>query len=563
AVMTEAGRLSDEVLAPLNWSGDREGASLKDGVVTTPSGFNEAYQKFAEGGWAGLSYDPEYGGQGLPQTLSTAVMECWQAANLSFGLSPTLTLGAIEALEAHGSEDQKQTFLPKLNAGTWTGTMNLTESHAGSDVGALRSKAVPNGDGTFSITGTKIYITYGEHDMAENIVHLVLARLPDAPIGTRGISLFLVPKYHVNADGSLGERNDVQCVGLEEKLGIHGSPTCVMAFGEKGGATGTLIGRENKGMACMFTMMNNARLAVGVQGLAMGERAYQKAHAFALERKQGKLFGLQHQSADMVPIIQHPDVRRMLLDMRAKVEAARAICLANAFAIDEARTAANDEDKRRAKLREELLIPLSKAWSTDIGCEVASTGIQVHGGMGYVEETGAAQFLRDARITPIYEGTNGIQAIDLVTRKLPMEGGEAVQSFIREMRMTAGELQRHDVHGLKEMGVLLARNLESVEATTQFLLEKIGSAPTEALSGATPYLDQLGTIAGAHYLGLGAIAAAKQIEASPDASQFYRSRLVTARYFFDSVLPRVEGLVSAITTGRSTFLDLEVDLLAL
>ncbi|MFP3944842.1 MAG: acyl-CoA dehydrogenase family protein, partial [Alphaproteobacteria bacterium] len=420
-VLGGAGRLAAEVIAPLNRTGDLQGTRLIDGgEVRTAEGFARAYRQFVDAGWGGLCHPPQWGGQGLPRMLSFAVLEMMQAANVSWGLCPMLTQGAVEALIDHGTEELQRLYLPRLVSGEWPGTMNLTEPQAGSDVGALKTRAEPLGGGAYRITGTKIYITWGEHDMAENIVHLVLARLPDAPPGTRGVSLFLVPKFLVNPDGSLGERNDVFCVGLEKKLGIHGSPTCVMAYGEKGGATGWLIGEENRGMACMFTMMNNARLAVGLQGVAVGEAAYQAALAFARERRQGKPYGRQHEAVEALPIIEHPDVRRMLMTMKAKVEAARAICYANAAAIDLARSLEDEAGREAAKAREDLLTPVSKAFSTDLGVEIASTGIQVHGGMGYIEETGAAQFLRDARIAPIYEGTNGIQALDLVNRKLPM-----------------------------------------------------------------------------------------------------------------------------------------------
>ncbi len=407
AVLEEAGKLAGGVLAPLNRIGDRQASRLENGVVRTPDGFKEAYAKYVEGGWNALPFPPEHGGQGLPMALSTAVFEMWNSANMGFALCPLLNVGAVEALHAHGTQEQKQVYLPKLVSGEWTGTMNLTEPQAGSDVGALRTRAVRDGDG-YRITGQKIFITYGEHDMAANIVHLVLARLPDAPPGTRGISLFLVPKFLVDADGKLGQRNDVRCVSLEHKLGIHASPTCVLAYGDNGGAVGFLIGEENRGMECMFTMMNNARLNVGLQGVAIAERAYQQARDFARQRVQSR--PVTATSGDTYPIIHHPDVRRMLLSMRAQTEAMRALAYYTAGAIDRARHYPDSEARAAQQRRVDLLIPVVKAWSTDLGVEIASTGVQVHGGMGFIEETGAAQHLRDARIAPIYEGTNGIQA---------------------------------------------------------------------------------------------------------------------------------------------------------
>ncbi|NOT41778.1 MAG: acyl-CoA dehydrogenase, partial [Alphaproteobacteria bacterium] len=473
----------------------------------------------------------------------------WQSASMAFGLCPLLSQGAIEALTVHGTPEQKRLYLPKLVAGTWTGTMNLTEPQAGSDVGALKSKAVKQGDGTYKITGTKIFITWGEHDAAENIIHLVLARLPDAPPGTRGISLFLVPKFLVKPDGSLGARNDLRCVGLEHKLGIHGSPTCVMSFGDNGGATGFLIGHENKGMSAMFTMMNAARLNIGVQGVAIAERSFQQAYAYARERRQGKPFGLQHEVLEMSPIIFHADVRRMLLTQKAIAEAGRAICLANAMAIDLARHGQTEAERTEAKVREELLTPISKAWCTDMGVEAASLGVQVHGGMGYIEETGAAQHYRDARITPIYEGTNGIQAIDLIGRKLSLEGGEVVRRFLAEARDTAAKCEQGDTTELQSIGRELARALKVVESATAWLQDKMRSSPNEALPGATPYLRMMGHIAGAHYLGLGALAAEARLKKHDPDRQFLHARIATAQFFAEQLLPQTEGLLGPTTRG--------------
>ncbi|MGZ9111908.1 MAG: acyl-CoA dehydrogenase family protein, partial [Rhodoplanes sp.] len=415
SVLVEAGRFASEVIAPLNRVGDKFGTPFKDGAVTTPPGWKEAYTAWAAAGWNGLAAPAEWGGQALPLALNAACIEMWNSASMAFGIGPVLTIGAIEALDKHGTNPLKQKYLEKLTTGEWMGTMQLTEPQAGSDVGALRSKAERNADGTYRITGSKIFITYGEHDLTDNIIHFVLARLSDAPPGTKGISLFLVPKYFVNDDGSLGERNDARCHSIEHKLGIHGSPTCTMVYGDKGGATGWLIGEENRGLNCMFTMMNNARLAVGLQGVGIAERATQAAMAYARDRKQGRA-GANGSS----PIIAHPDVRRMLLTMRALTHAARAICYATGTAIDRAHRAKDDAARKAADQRASLLTPVAKAFSTDIGTEVASLGVQVHGGRGFIEETGAAQHYRDARIAQIYEGTNGIQAIDLVARKLPM-----------------------------------------------------------------------------------------------------------------------------------------------
>ena len=426
--------------------------------------------------------------------------------------------------------------------------MNLTEPQAGSDVGAIRAKAVKQADGSYKITGTKIFITWGEHDAASNIIHLVLARLPEALPGTRGISLFLVPKFLLQADGSLGPNNDLRCVGLEHKLGVHGSPTCVMSFGDSGGATGFLIGHENKGMPAMFTMMNSARLNVGVQGVAIAERSFQQALAFARERRQGKPFGLQHDTLEMSAIIFHADVRRMLLTQKALVEAGRAICLSNAMAIDRARHGETPAVRAMAKAREELLTPISKAWCTDMGVEAASLGIQIHGGMGFIEETGAAQHYRDARITPIYEGTNGIQAIDLIGRKLALDGGKVVQSFLDDVRTTASLCERGSA-ALRSIAIELVRAHKAVESATVWLQTQMRSSPVQALPGATPYLRMIGLLAGAHYLGRGAAAAAQQLDAGGADALFLNTRISVAQFFAEQLLPQVEGLLGPVTRG--------------
>src|SRR5262244_4191316 len=439
AVLGEAGKFASDILGPLNAIGDRDGTRFKDGAVTTAPGWKEAYRAWAQAGWNGLAAPAQWGGQGLPHALNAACLEMWNSASMAFGIGPVLTMAGIDALVAHGSEALKRAYLPKLVSGEWMGTMQLTEPQAGSDVGALRTRAERTADGSYRIRGTKIFITYGDHDMTDNIVHFVLARLPDAPAGTRGISLFLIPKFPVNADGSLGARNDIYPSGVEHKLGMHASPTCTMTMGDRGGAIGYLIGEENRGMQCMFTMMNQARLAVGLEGVGVADRAYQQALAYAQERKQGKAAGKNGDGLD--PIIVHPDVKRMLMQMRAMTAAARSICYATAVALDVSKRAKDAEVREDAAARGALLTPIAKAFSTDIGNEVAYLGVQVHGGMGFIEETGAAQHLRDARITSIYEGTNGIQSIDLVTRKLAAGGGASVWALLAELDATIKQVE--------------------------------------------------------------------------------------------------------------------------
>ncbi len=562
AVLTESGRLASEVIAPTNRAGDEYGSRLTDKGVQTAPGFANAYRKFVGGGWGSIPCEPEHGGQGLPYTLFAACQEMIHSANLAFGLCPLLTSGAVEAVTAHASDEVKDVYLSKMISGEWTGTMNLTESQAGSDLGTLRTKAEPQADGTYLIKGTKIFITWGDHDMAENIIHLVLARLPDAPSGTSGISLFLVPKFLVNADGSIGPRNDVKAVGVEHKLGIHGSPTCTMAFGEDKGAVGYLIGIENKGLACMFTMMNVERLSVGLQGTAMIERAYQQALAYAQERKQGKPWSKRREEMDSVPIIKHPDVRRMLLTMKAHAEASRAICYANAMAIDLARHSTNSDVRQKAKSREELLTPISKAFSTDMGVEMTSIGVQIHGGMGFVEETGAAQYLRDVRITPIYEGTNGIQAIDLATRKLSMGGGEAVRDFIAEAEQCAENLVQSGNSQLGVIGPRLREGVEALSRASDWMLSHVKERPEECLAGATPYLRLFGTVAGGHYLGLGALAAQKRLDANDPEAAFYRSKISVTKFYAENVLPLAQGYVAPVTSGVDALYELTPDQLA-
>jgi len=505
AVLAESARFSEQVIAPLNREGDKFGTPFKDGVVTTAPGWKDAYKAWQAGGWNALAAPPAFGGQGLPQIVNVACSEMWQAASMAFAVGPLLTMAAIDALYAHGSDELKKTYLEKLVSGEWMGTMQLTEPQAGSDVGALRTRAERAPDGTYRITGQKIFITYGEHDLTDNIIHFVLARLPDAPPGTRGISLFLVPKFLLKPDGSPGERNDVRAHSVEHKLGIHGSPTCTMIFGDQGGAIGYLIGRENAGMACMFTMMNRARLGIGVQGVGIAERATQQALAYARDRRQGREPGTK--PGEMAPIIAHPDVRRMLLTMRALTQAARAICYATAIAIDRGERSQDEAARRAGEHRASLLTPVAKAFATDIANEVTSLGVQVHGGMGFIEETGAAQHFRDARIAAIYEGTNGIQAIDLVTRKLPLENGEAVAAHIDELRGIVKELGASNEPGFGWAPVRLGDAVESLSRATQWLLARLDKEPDAALVGATPYLRLFALATGGAYLAKEALAA--------------------------------------------------------
>lgn len=552
-VLEEAGKFAASVIAPLDKVSDKQGCTLKDGAVTTPVGWRAAYEAWTAAGWSSVAAEEEFGGQHLPTSVTSALTEFWNSASPAFGIGGVLTMGAIEALTAHGSPELQQTYLTKMVAGTWTGTMNLTESQAGSDLAALRAKAVKQADGTYRVFGTKIFISYGEHDIAENIVHLVLARLPDAPAGTRGISLFLVPKVLVNADGSLGERNDVVCAGIEHKLGLHGSPTCTMVFGEKGeGAIGYLVGEENRGLACMFTMMNNARLAVGIQGVAVAERATQRAFAYAKDRRQGKAPGFEGSA----PIIAHPDVKRMLLTMRAETDAARAICLKTADALDRARRLPDPSARAAALAEASLLTPVAKAFSTDIGIEVASTGVQVHGGMGYVEETGAAQHMRDARIFAIYEGTNGIQAIDLVTRKLPQEGGDVVNAVIADYRDIAAEVAALNSPDFGHTGVRLAEAIDALARATLKILDWLPSDQAKALAGATPYLRLFARAAGGAYLAKVALAAYAE-RAAGGTDPRLAARIALARFFAENLATEAKGLEESVTSGANGVLEAE------
>ena len=533
AIIAEAGRFATDVIAPLNGPGDRHGATLRDGAVAMPPGWKDAYRTWAAAGWNGICAPAEWGGQALPHSLGAACIELWNGASMAFGIGPVLTTGAIEALASHASDELKRLYLPRLVSGEWMGTMQLTEPQAGSDLGALRLRAERAGDGSYRLTGQKIFITYGEHDLTDNIVHLVLARLPDAPAGSRGISLFLVPKLLPDPDGAPGERNDLRAHSIEHKLGLHASPTCTMVMGDAGGATGWLIGEEHRGLACMFTMMNMARLSVGLQGVGIAERATQQAMHYARERRQGRAIGAAGEGPSA--IIAHPDVRRMLLTMRALTAAARSLCYATAAAID-----------RGTPDQAALLTPVAKAFATDIGVEVASLGVQVHGGMGYIEETGAAQHLRDARIAPIYEGTNGIQAIDLVTRKLPLGDGAVVRDLIAAMRRRLQGVQEAGTPALDLTAAALRESVESLDRASSWLLARLDDGPDAALAGATPYLRLFGITAGGCLIAEEAMAAQKH--ADPRAP----ARIAIARFYADNIAVQAQGLERVVTSGTGS-----------
>jgi acyl-CoA dehydrogenase len=543
AVLGEAGRFATNVLAPLNAAGDRFGAKFKDGEVTTPPGWKEAYRGWAAAGWNGLAAPAQWGGQSLPRALNAACVEMWNSAAMAFAVGPILTMAAVDALAVHGSEALKTAYLPKLVSGEWTATMQLTEPQAGSDVGALRTRAEPAADGSWRVTGTKIFITYGEHDLTDNIIHFVLARIAGAPEGTKGVSLFLVPKF-LGADGALGARNDVRAHSIEHKMGLHASPTCTMVYGDRGGATGYLVGEENHGMACMFTMMNEARLAVGLQGVAIAEAATQQALAYARERRQGRAPEAAPGSAS--PIIAHMDVRRMLITMRALTRAARAICYATAVALDRARLAGDPAMRRAAADRAALLTPVAKAFSTDIGSEVASLSIQVHGGMGFIEETGAAQFYRDARIAQIYEGTNGIQAIDLVTRKLPMDGGAVVAAYLDELRRSVDAVTAVNDPAFGETGARLADAVESLAQATAWILPRLTASPEAALANATVYLRLFASAAGGCMLAEEALAASRLAEHDRGDRQ---GRIAVARFFAENLAAQAPALARVVSEG--------------
>jgi alkylation response protein AidB-like acyl-CoA dehydrogenase len=544
AILEEAGKFASEVLAPLNVVGDREGCRIDNGVVRTPTGSKEAYRGFAEAGWNAVAFDPDYGGQGMPWVLTSALQEIWNAADMAFSLCPLLTQGAIEALQFVGTPEQKQTYLPKMISGQWTGTMNLTEPQAGSDLGAIRSRAEPTSeDGVYRLKGQKIFITYGEHDFTENIVHFVLARLPDAPAGSKGISLFIVPKFLPNPDGSIGKRNDLRVVSLEHKLGIHASPTCVMAYGDNEGAVAYRVGEPNRGLEYMFIMMNNARLAVGIQGLAIAERAYQHAVAYARQRIQGTPVD----GTKGAPILHHPDVRRNLLTMRALTEGMRALVLYCAGALDRAKRHPDKTERARNQALTDLLIPIVKAWCTDQGVRVASLGVQVHGGMGFIEETGAAQYFRDARIAPIYEGTNGIQAMDLLGRKLLRDQGHAMQGLIAEISASLDALDDKES---------LAAAVRELERATASLLKTGQSDLPAALAVATPYLGLCGTVIAGWLLARAATEARNQSGLAPD---FVAAKQATAAFFSSNILVEAESEAARVINGGASTLAFPLD----
>lgn len=553
AILEESAKFTADVLAPLNRLGDEQGSQWQDFEVTTPEGWRDAYSQFIENGWGSLAFPPEFGGQGLPMTVAAAVQEMWHSANMSFGLCPLLTQGAVDAIAHHASDELQQRYLHKMVEGVWTGTMNLTEPQAGSDLAAVRSKAEPAGD-HYLVSGQKIFITYGEHDLAENIIHLVLARLPDAPAGVKGISLFIVPKFLINDDGSLGERNDVKCVSIEHKLGIHASPTCVMSYGDNGGAIGYLVGKEHHGLAYMFTMMNQARHAVGVEGYGIAERAYQQALSFSLDRKQGKT--LLGKSEDDQGIINHPDVRRMLMTMRSTIEAMRGLGLECAASFDKGRRHSDEAVRERMLRRGELLTPLVKGWSTEMGVELCSLGVQVHGGMGFIEETGAAQYLRDARITPIYEGTTAIQANDLIGRKAARDGGQGLSELMADMHATVTELKALDDADIQAIVRRMEPAIAAAENATAWLLEQKDASLSAAVS--VEFLMMQGRLAGGWMIARGALAAAGLRQAADADADYLNARIVVARYYAEHTLPLVESASTIIVEGAQSTVALDI-----
>ncbi len=553
AILEEAARFAAEVLDPLNQPGDREGSSLADGRVRTPQGFRDAYLKFAAGGWVSLPFDPDWGGQGLPKLVATPVDEMWSSANMSFSLCPLLSQGAVHALALRGSQALKKTFIPRMVAGEWTGTMNLTEPQAGSDLALVKTRAAREGD-HYRISGQKIFITYGEHDFTEQIVHLVLARTPDSPEGVKGISLFIVPKFLPQPDGSPGSRNEVKCVSIEHKLGIHASPTCVLAYGDQKGAIGYLVGEENRGLEYMFTMMNHARLGVGLEGVALAERAYQHALEYAKTRVQGREIG--QRSGDRVTIIHHPDVRRMLMSMRARIEAMRALAYFAAAMLDKSKHHPDAQEKHRAQALLDLLTPVVKGWCTEQAVEIASTGIQVHGGMGFVEETGAAQYLRDARIITIYEGTTGIQAGDLVGRKVGFEKGASALAVIAAMRKIAARLDVAEgiPHAMRGN---LTEGIDSLEQATRWIVDTFPKDAKAVAAVSVPYLMLFGVVAGGWMMARAALVAQEQLR-QPDADrEFLEGKLATARFYAEHELPGAASLAREVTGGAASVLALD------
>jgi len=552
AILDEAAKFASGVLDPLNRVGDEEGAKWKDGAVTMPPGFKEAYRQFVESGWAALPSGPEWGGQGLPKLVATAVEEMVTSANMSFSLCPLLTQGAIHALELCGSEALKKAYLGRMVEGTWTGTMNLTEPQAGSDLALVKTRAKRAGD-HYLISGQKIFITYGEHDLAENIVHLVLARTPDAPEGVKGISLFVVPKFLVNADGTLGERNTARCASIEHKLGIHASPTAVMVYED---AIGYLVGEENKGLAYMFVMMNAARFSVGLEGVAIAERAFQRALAYAKERMQGRDLV---EGAGTVPIIRHPDVRRMLMLMKSQTEAMRALAYVVAAAMDFSSRSTDPEQKKKHQAFVDLMIPVVKGWSTETGIEVASLGVQVHGGMGFIEETGAAQHLRDARITTIYEGTTGIQASDLVGRKIAREGGATAKALVAELKKLDGELSRSKNADIQAIRGPLTAGVAAVEESVDYIVANAARDLKGVFAGAVPFLKLMGVVTGGWQMARAALAAEKALAAEDADRGFLEAKIGTARFYADQVLVQAPALKNTVVHGSAGVMALSDD----
>ena len=557
AVLEECARFNQDVLAPLNWEGDKHPSFWKDGVVTTTTGFKQAYQQYAEGGWQGLQHPTDMGGQGLPKTIGAACGEILNSANMSFALCPLLTDGAIEALLTAGSDELKATYLHKLVSGEWTGTMNLTEPQAGSDLSMVRSRAEPQADGTYKVFGTKIYITYGEHDMADNIIHLVLARVTGAPEGVKGISLFVVPKVMVNKDGALGARNDVHCVSIEHKLGIKASPTAVLQYGDNGGAVGYLVGQENRGLEYMFIMMNAARYAVGVQGIAIAERAYQKATQYARDRVQSRPVDGSIKAA--APIIHHPDVRRMLMTMRAYTEGCRAMASVAAAAYDAAHHHPDAETRKQNNAFYEFLVPLVKGYSTEMSLEVTSLGVQVHGGMGFIEETGAAQYYRDAKILTIYEGTTAIQANDLVGRKTSRDGGQTAKAITAQVQQTVVALQDQGSVAAVAIAKRLEAGRQAFDDVIDFIVQAATHNPNAAYAGSVPYLMLAGNVLAGWQLARSFLIAQEALSKGADDSAFLQAKMTTARFYADHILSKVPGMRDGIVDGADSVTEMALD----
>ena len=558
AVIEEHGRFFEEVWAPIDRTGDTEGLEWSPEGVRTPEAYKDAWDKFVAAGWQGFNLDPDYGGMGFPEVTYSLGSEVTSGANAAFAMLPGLTTGACDLLQEWGTEEQKEVYLTKMVTGQWSGTMNLTEPHAGSDVGLSTTRAVPSpsDDGSWLITGTKIFISFGENDLVENIVHLVLARTPDAPAGTKGISLFLVPKFRPDADGNPGSRNDVRCVSIEHKMGIHSSPTCVMSYGDEGGATGWLVGEENQGMRAMFTMMNAARLAVAVQSIGIADAGYQKAVEYSRERTQGTEIG--GDTPGPAPIVVHPDVRRMLLEMKASIEAMRNLAIHTTACLDLSRVTEGEEsDHHRESV--ELLTPVAKAWCSDTGNRVNSLAVQVYGGMGFIEESGVAQHFRDQRITPIYEGTNGIQAMDLVGRKIGIRMGGAFADLMAEMRGVLVELTKYD--GFEDTHRELEAAFDRLQSSTDWIMEHGLADPRDALAGATPYLEMFGLTAGGWLMARQAVLSAAMLadDSAAESPEFIRAKITTARFFCEQLLPKVHGLAAQVTAGHEILFDIEAD----